>query len=61
MIDFPQPLVAVYISIPKFSDDTPAWEVALYGLGCIVTLFLMYALIKQTRREKGRRKHSEGS
>jgi|GEM_PF-2599946 len=57
-----QILVAVYIPLPpdgKFSERTPMWSIMLYGFGCLVGLVLMYGLIRKTRREKMRRRHSE--
>ena len=56
-----RPVVSVYVQVPldgKFSERTPFWAIALYGVVCIVTLVLMYMLILKTRREKKRRSHS---
>jgi hypothetical protein len=43
----------------KFSESTPFWAIALYGFGCILTLVLMYGLIRKTRRDKKRRRESK--
>jgi hypothetical protein len=54
-------LFGAYIPLPpsgRFSEDTPFWAVALYGAGCVVTLVIMYGLIRKTRKEKLRQKRS---
>jgi len=49
--------VAAYIPpVRKIPESTPMWTVALYGFGCIVTLVLMYALMRKVRRDKLRRR-----
>ncbi len=56
------PLFAAYIPLPpdgKFSDSTPFWSFALYGIGCVFALILMFVLIRKTRRAKTHRKKSE--
>jgi hypothetical protein len=56
-------LVAVAIPLPGsggFSEHTPFWAVAMYGIGCIAGLISMFALIRKSRREKARWKQTKG-
>ncbi len=52
-------LFAVYIPSQPISDRTPFWGVVAYSVGCVLTLILMIALIRKTRRDKLRRKDDE--
>jgi hypothetical protein len=50
-------VMAAYIPVPpsgQFSQDTSPLAIALYGLGCVISLILMYGLIRKTRRDKQR-------
>ena len=57
-----QLIFGAFIPLPpdgRFSERTPFGAIAVYGVGCILTLVLMYALIRKMRREKRRRRESK--